>query len=106
MRFHSTPESALNLEITKLAIIETLVSVGLYVGIGIYFGTFRYLALAILIAPLMLFRTKISTEWGLAAADRVAMRLRPQRRGGQPWGALLSLGAARVNEFETPRSII
>ena len=70
MRFHSTPQSALHLEITKLAIIETLVSVGLYVGIGIYLGTFRYLALAILVAPLMLLRTDMSSEWGLKVYDR------------------------------------
>ena len=65
MQFHSTPESTLNLKITKLAIIETALSVALYVSIGLYFGTFRYLALAVLVAPLMLLRTQISGEWGL-----------------------------------------
>jgi hypothetical protein len=65
VRFHSTPESALNGEITKLAIIETTLSVGLYVWAGLHFGSFRYLALAMISAPLMLFRTRASAQWGL-----------------------------------------
>lgn len=65
MRFHSTPQSALDGEITILAIIETIVSIAIYVGIGLYFGTFKYLAWAIVVAPLMLFRTEDSAEWGL-----------------------------------------
>jgi hypothetical protein len=62
MRFNSTPESALNMEITKLAIIETVAAIALYIGIGAYFGTFRYLAVTV--APLLLFRTEKSAEWG------------------------------------------
>lgn len=58
MRTYSTPQSALNGEITKLAIIECVVSVAIYVSIGMYFGTFRYLAVAVVFAPLMLFRTE------------------------------------------------
>jgi len=46
MRFHSTPESAENLEITVLAIIETVLSIAIYVCLGLYLGTFKYLALA------------------------------------------------------------
>ncbi|HKX32347.1 MAG TPA: hypothetical protein VJ302_31960 [Blastocatellia bacterium] len=65
MRFHSTPESALKLEITKLAIIETILAVLVYVGIGFYFGTFKYLATAVVVAPLMLLRTETSAKWGL-----------------------------------------
>lgn len=65
MRSHSTPQSALNLEITKLAIAECVVSIGLYVGAGVYLGTFRYLAIAVIVAPLMLFRTPASADWGL-----------------------------------------
>ena len=67
MRTYSTPESALNQEITKLAIIETVVAVALYIGIAIHFGTFRYLAMAVVAAPLMLFRTEASAEWGFEA---------------------------------------
>jgi hypothetical protein len=64
MRTYSTPESALKQEITKLAIIETVVAVTLYVGIAMYFGTFKYLAMAVVVAPLMLFRTEASADWG------------------------------------------
>ena len=70
MRSHSTPESALNLEITKLAIVETAVSLALYIGAGFYLGTFQYLTLAVLVAPLMLLRTERSTDWGLRVYAR------------------------------------
>ena len=70
MRTYSTPQSALNGEITKLAIIECIASVALYVGIGVYFGTFRYLAVAVVFAPLMLFRTEFSVIWGLNVYKR------------------------------------
>src|SRR5258706_15625465 len=70
MRSFSTPQSALNGEITKLAIFECIGSVALYVGIGLHFGTLRYLAWAVVVAPLMLFRTDASAEWGLRAYER------------------------------------
>ena len=70
MRSYSTPQSALNGEITKLAIAECVAAVALYVGIGVYFGSFRYLALAVVFAPLMLFRTEFSAEWGLTVYKR------------------------------------
>ncbi len=71
MRTYSTPESALNLEITKLAIVECVVAVLLYVAIGVYFGTVRYLAVAVVFAPLMLFRTQTSAEWGISLYSRL-----------------------------------
>jgi hypothetical protein len=70
MRSYSTPQSALNLEFTKLAIIECIASVALYVGIALYFGTFRYVAAAVVVAPLMLFRTEASTDWALKVYQR------------------------------------
>ena len=70
MRFHSTPQSALNLEITKLAIIETVAAVALYVGIGVYFETVTHLALAVVVALFMLLRTETSAEWGLGVFKR------------------------------------
>lgn len=70
MRTYSTPESALNGEITKLAILECVASVAIYVALGLYLGTFRYLALAIVFAPLMLFRTEASSIWGLAIYEK------------------------------------
>jgi hypothetical protein len=71
MRSYSTPQSALNLEFTKLAIIECVASVALYVGIALYFGTFKYLAAAVVVAPLMLFRTEASADWGLKVYGRI-----------------------------------
>jgi hypothetical protein len=65
MRTYSTPQSALNGEITKLAILECVASATLYIGAGVYLGTFKYLALAVVFAPLMLFRTDFSADWGL-----------------------------------------
>ena len=53
------------MEITKLAIIETVLAVAIYAYLGIHMGTFKYLALAVVFAPLMLFRTKESAEWGI-----------------------------------------
>jgi hypothetical protein len=79
MRTYSTPQSALNLEITKLAIVECVLAVLLYVGAGIYFGTFKYLAAAVVFAPLMLFRTEASANWGLGLYSRVFLRLMNMR---------------------------
>ncbi len=70
MRFSSTPESALKLEVTVLAIIETVLSVGLYIGMSLFvWESFRFLGLAILLAPLTLLRTQKSAEWGLKTFD-------------------------------------
>src|ERR1043165_7392783 len=76
MRTYSTPESALNLEFTKLAIFECVVAVLLYVGIGLYLSSFKYLAVAIVFAPLMLFRTAESALWGLKIYSEILHSLR------------------------------
>jgi hypothetical protein len=65
MRSYSTHQSILNEEFTKLAIVECVASVAIYLGLGVYLGTFKYLAVAVAVAPLMLFRTQVSAEWGL-----------------------------------------
>jgi hypothetical protein len=65
MRTRSTPQSALNLEITNLAIVECIVAIAAYVGIGVYLGTFKHLTWVVVVAPLMLFRTDVSAEWAL-----------------------------------------
>lgn len=75
MRTYSTPQSALDGEITKLAIVECVLSAALYVGLGLYFGTFKYLAAAIVFAPLMLFRTEFSADWGLQLYARATKRI-------------------------------
>ncbi len=53
-----------------MAIIECIASIALYVGVGVYLGTLKYLAAAVIFAPLMLFRTEVSADWGLKAYDR------------------------------------
>lgn len=60
----------MNGEITWLAIAECVVSIGIYLGVGFYRGTFASLAWAVAVAPLMLFRTDKSTEWGLKVYAR------------------------------------
>jgi hypothetical protein len=70
MRTYSTPQSALNGEITKLAIIECVASAALYIGLGVYLGTFKSLAVAVVFAPFMLFRTESSADWGMRLYKR------------------------------------
>ena len=65
MLFHSTPQSVLNREITKVAIIECVIAVAVYTAIGLYFDTYRHYAVAVAVAPLMLFRTEASTVSGI-----------------------------------------
>jgi hypothetical protein len=92
MRFHSTPESVQNGEITKLAIIECFVSVAVYVGIAIHFKTLRYFAVAVAFAPLTLLRTDASIHWGLEMYRRAAKRFE-----GTLWSPLvIMLYAATV----------
>jgi hypothetical protein len=81
MRFHSTPQSALNGEITKLAIIECVLSIALYLWIGVHFKTFRHLAVAVIAAPLMLFRTEASADWGLAVYAQIVEKLKGEVDG-------------------------
>jgi len=72
MRFHSTQESVDNGEITLLAIIECLVAVAIYVFVAIHFQTFRYLAVAVCLAPLTLFRTDASVRWGITKYKQIS----------------------------------
>lgn len=65
MRAYSTPESAHRGEVTKLATIETLASIALYIGICTYANSWRSLALIVVGAPLMLLRTEASADWAL-----------------------------------------
>ena len=54
MRLHSTVESAYSGEITILAIMECIFSVFIYFAIGIYFHTYLFYYIAILLAPFSL----------------------------------------------------
>jgi hypothetical protein len=65
MRLYSTLESSNRGEITVLAIIETLLSVALYVGIAYWFDTVRHIVIAAVLAPLWLLRTRGSVRLGV-----------------------------------------
>ena len=95
MRFHSTPESALNGEITKLAIIECIASVAIYLAIGFYFGTFRYLAMAVVVAPLMLLRTDASSDWWAGYYGEICGLHAPTKANGE----LISLPPRRGHSW-------
>ena len=91
MRTYSTPQSALKGEITKLALLECVLSAALYISAGIYFGTFRYLALAVVFAPLMLFRTEFSADWGFQLYVQTTDRMVDwSNRHSKAWQELLS----------------
>lgn len=93
MRFYSTPQSSFNQEITKLAIFESIASVTLYVGIGIYFGTLKYLAITVVLAPLTLFRTERSVECGLEMYKRTLDSI---NRQDEPYATLGSFLLAPI----------
>ena len=57
MRNTSTPESAVELEITRLAIAETVIAVVLSGAITVYFDTIAHWVGTLFIAPLLLLRT-------------------------------------------------
>jgi hypothetical protein len=70
MRTYSTPESAHCGEITKLAVIEAAMAVGLYVWICTYLDSWQSLAAIVLAAPLMLFRSEKSADWAVEHWNR------------------------------------
>ena len=65
------------MEITWLAIIETLVAMAIYVGIGLYWNTVNHIFAAVIVAPFMLFRTDQSARLGLDWYSFVARSVRP-----------------------------
>lgn len=64
MRFLSTPESAERLEPSVLAILETLASTALWISVALWLNSSRHISVAIVLAPLMLFRTAESMQLG------------------------------------------
>lgn len=61
MRLHSTVESAYSGQITILAIMECIFSVFIYFAMTIYFHTYLFYYIAILLAPFSLLRTNRSS---------------------------------------------
>lgn len=66
MRNFSTPESADRGEISLLAIIETVLSIIITIGIAIKYETLLHIFIGSLIAPFLLFRTDYSTKLGFS----------------------------------------
>ena len=72
MRLYSTRESTNAGEPTVLAIVETLLAVGLLVVLSLWLDTAKWLAGAVCIAPLLLLRTWDSVAQGVQWWDRVS----------------------------------
>ncbi|MBF0368608.1 MAG: hypothetical protein HQL52_04045 [Magnetococcales bacterium] len=66
IRWISTDESIAKGEPTVLAIVETLLAICAYWWIAWYYDTHYHLLISITIAPLLLLRSKESTEKGVA----------------------------------------
>lgn len=64
-RWYSTPQSFVNGEVTVLAIIETILAMSISVGVAVWFGTLKHIAVAACVTPLLLLRTRESVERGL-----------------------------------------
>nr|VFJ61952.1 MAG: hypothetical protein BECKDK2373B_GA0170837_110520 [Candidatus Kentron sp. DK] len=65
MRWISTPDSVEKNEPTVLAIVETVLAVAAYWGIAWWFDTHVHLLISICVTPLLLLRSKESTEKGV-----------------------------------------
>ncbi|QDV49570.1 hypothetical protein [Gimesia fumaroli] len=66
MRLYSTPQSANNLEVSLLAIIETIAAVSFSLWLAIsYLGTWDYVLVGACVAPLLLLRTESSCNLAL-----------------------------------------
>jgi len=63
-RWSSTPESANALQVSILAVFETLLAIGIYAWIAVHFGTL-HLLVAACVTPFVLLRTPVSTDLGL-----------------------------------------
>lgn len=61
MRWHATYESAREGEVSILAILETILAVTLVVLFSAWSGSFRWLALSVCLAPVLLLKTAFST---------------------------------------------
>lgn len=65
IRWYSTVESAENLEISVLAVLESICAVSLSLWLAWHFQSYTHIVVAIVLAPLLLLRTEESTRLGL-----------------------------------------
>ena len=61
----SSEESLKNKEVSFLAIIEIILAVGIYWGVAVYFDVYWHIISSIIIAPLLLLRSKESNKMAL-----------------------------------------
>src|SRR5882672_1311429 len=71
MRPTSNKESVVKGEVSVLAIVETLVAITLVTYLSAHLNTFRWLAVAMCVAPLLLLRTDESIQSGIKWWDMV-----------------------------------
>jgi len=65
IRWYSTVESAENLKISVLAVVESICAVSLSLWLAWHFQSYSHIVVAIVLAPLLLLRTEESTRLGL-----------------------------------------
>ena len=74
MRAFSNRQSVEKREVTKLALIEVLISCSCYLAVGMWLGTLEHLAWAVLLAPLTLLRSDASVAGGISLGERAIER--------------------------------
>jgi hypothetical protein len=67
---HSSLQSVSNFEISRLAIFECAFVLLLHVALGLYFRTYLFFAVSIVLTPVTVLRTKVSVRWALAWYQR------------------------------------
>jgi hypothetical protein len=75
MRLVSTAESATSGEASVLAIVETILAISLVFYLSAHLNTVRWLAIAMLVSPLLLLRTQESTSLGIKWFDAMIERV-------------------------------
>ena len=65
MRLHSTWESVSKMELSALAILETVLAISISIWISIHLDTILYILISTLIAPFLMLRTQASITQGL-----------------------------------------
>nr|VFJ47973.1 MAG: hypothetical protein BECKFW1821A_GA0114235_10188 [Candidatus Kentron sp. FW]VFJ51698.1 MAG: hypothetical protein BECKFW1821B_GA0114236_10106 [Candidatus Kentron sp. FW] len=104
MRWISTPESVERNEPTALAIFETVLAVAAYWGIAVWFDTHIHLLVSICVAPLLLLRSKESTEkgvrWFAAYWNRENLICLQSRAGNKQYEPLSVLPGLSNNQID------
>ena len=82
---HSNKQSLKNKEISFLAIIEIILSIGIYWYIAVYFNTYFHIILSIVIAPIFLLTSKKSRKYNISLLNKWSKasykNIKPEQRG-------------------------